>query len=142
MWLTKGLKVISFRPMEAVGFILALAVLLAGAWLLSPFFQPDESTGAKISGSLQVIPTILGAYQVIVGTIWLAGIFNKSKNWSLVVRRTCSFMVFLLYTFYGISGVILNGIHRITWLSTFTIAFIAAIKYLWLGVVGDKDDGN
>jgi hypothetical protein len=136
-------RYIAFKPMDAVGFILALSVLLAGLYLLSPFLTIAASTSAQITNhTILALPRFLGLYQVIAGSAWIVAIFNKHKKWSIPIRRTAAMSIFLLYTFYGISGIFLYGMERVTWLGTFTIALIAAVKYLYLGLVGDRDDGN
>jgi hypothetical protein len=131
--------------MDAVGFVLAFAAFLAGIYLLGVGLElihiPTASlspTSARISG-INWLPSIFGVLQLGLGGTWIYAIFNKDKPWSVKVRKNCAMLMFLIYMFYGFSGVILEGITRVSWLSTFSIALIAGIKYLWLST---RDDGD
>ena len=142
MWLTRSFNYIAFKPMDAIGFILAFLLFCTGAWLLGPFFSAEAATSSLITGSLLLLPKALGAIQFLTGGARNVALFNKEKSWSIKVRRTCAMIMFILYIFYGISGAFLYGLTTPRWYSTIAIALMAAVKYLYLGVVGDRDHGD
>lgn len=145
MWAQKFINTIQFKPMDAIGYILATTAILAGFYLFIVGFHlfgvtPAVSTSQQISG-IDWLPLVFAVVQVGLGTAWLVALLNKSKSWSLKVRKNCALIFFLVYTFYGFSGLLLNGLTRASWLTTFAMAAVTGVKYLYLASVGDKD-GN
>lgn len=136
MWLTRIFKTIAFRPMEAVEFFIILAVLLSGAWLVSPLYHPATTVSGTITENM-AIPMTLGILHLLIAATWFVGCKTKKNSF----RRTALLLTFILYSFYGISQVIVYGVYYIPYVSVFTIAFIAGIAYIWqnIGVVVSED---
>jgi uncharacterized integral membrane protein len=119
------------KPLEVVEGIIALAVFLHGLWLVSPYFQISSSVGSLILEGETTIPRTLGLIQSAVTGTLLYALARKPRKRE-VIRRGASFFMFTLYTFYGSSSLILYGLSRVTWVSTFALALIAGVIYLRL----------
>lgn len=145
MWVNKFFRTVSYKPMDAVGFVLAFAALLNGLYLLTVGLglidipmATNYLLSARISG-VGWLPNVFGSMQIILGTAWVGALFNKHRSWSVRVRKTCAMAMFIIYIFYGFSALILDGLTPASWLSIFAVALVAGIKYLWLATMDEKD---
>lgn len=143
MWTQRFIQTVQYRPMDAIGFILAFLAFVAGVYLVLLSLHVfgiglETATSARVSGH-DWLPLIFAALQLGLGGAWIYALFNKGKAWSVRVRRACAMTFFIVYMFYGFSGVFLYGLERATWLSTFALAAITGVKYLYLTTVGDQD---
>jgi len=121
----------AIHPMDVVEVISALAVFIHGLWLLSPYFMTSSSVSALILNGDSSLPRVIGFTQVVVTGALFYALARKTK-WREVIRRGTAFFVFTLYLFYGASSLILYGLGRVTWITTFALAFISAVVYLRL----------
>jgi hypothetical protein len=119
------------RPMDVVEGILSLTMLLHGLWLVSPFFKPSSSASSMILHGDVTIPQVIGCTQAAVAVIHLYGLLRKPAKQE-VIRRGGMFFMFTLYLFYGTSSLILFGLQKVNWVSTYALAIIAAVVYLRL----------
>ncbi|QIN94113.1 hypothetical protein PP459_gp120 [Streptomyces phage Wakanda] len=119
------------HPMDVVEGILSLAVLLHGLWLISPYFVTSASVGSLILDGDSLFPRVIGLSQAVVSGLHLYTLIKKPREWE-VIRRGASFFTFTLYLFYGSSSLILYGLGRVTWITTFALAFISGVVYLRL----------
>lgn len=117
--------------MDVVEGILALVSFLHGLWLISPYFATSASVGSLILNGDSLLPHVLGLTQVVVSGLHLITLFRKPVEWE-VIRRGGSFFLFHIYLFYGSSSLILYGLERVTWITTFALAFISGVVYLRL----------
>jgi hypothetical protein len=119
------------RPMDVVEAILTLTMLLHGLWLVSPFFKPSSSASSMILHGDVTIPQVIGLTQATVAGIHIYTLLRKPTKQE-VIRRGAMFFMFTLYLFYGTSSLILFGLEKVSWISTFALAVIAAVVYLRL----------
>ncbi len=117
--------------MDVVEGILTMAMFLHGLWLVSPFFKPSSSVSALILHGDSTLPPLIGLTQAIVAGVHLYGLIRKPAKQE-VIRRGAMFFMFTLYLFYGTSSLILFGFGKVTWVTTYALAFIAAVVYLRL----------
>ncbi|AVD99316.1 hypothetical protein SEA_BILLNYE_139 [Streptomyces phage BillNye] len=121
----------AIRPMDVVEGILTTTMFLHGVWLVSPFFKPSSSASALILQGESGLPQIIGLTQVAVAGVHLYSLLRKPVKQE-VIRRGAMFFMFTLYLFYGTSSLILFGLGKVNWVTTFALAFIAAVVYLRL----------
>lgn len=117
--------------MDVVEGILSLTMFLHGAWLVSPFFKPSSSVSSMILHGESTIPQVIGLAQATVAGIHLYSLLRKPAKQE-VIRRGAMFFMFTLYLFYGTSSLILFGLGKVSWVTTFALAAIAAVVYLRL----------
>lgn len=136
-------KAIAKRPMEAIETIIALVLFLTGLWFLSPWFTPTPgaSSQLKIVDGI-TLSMVFGTIQVLMAGPLLYALIRETWPRRQQVRRFVTFTCFCLLTFYGLSGVILFGTQRLSWLQTFGLAFISAVCHLRLKWEMDEDAGN
>lgn len=135
-------KAVAKRPMEAIESIIALILFLTGLWFLSPWYTPNPgaSSSLKIVGNL-TLAMLFGTIQVIMAGPLLYALLRERWPRRQQVRRFVTFTCFCLLLFYGISGMVLFGTQRLSWLQTFGLAFISAVCHLRLKWEMDND-GN
>lgn len=119
------------KPMEAVEVILALAVFLSGFWLVGPFYSPADSVSAEILESA-TIPHILGILHLTMSAPLLYALARLDWLKRQFVRRWATFSIFILYLFYGFSGIAVLGFERPSWLTTLAVALIAGVAHVRL----------
>lgn len=137
MWLTNVIRVISYRPMQAVETLLLVSLALGGLYLVTPFYTPETNATAGITQNTS-IPQILGAFHIGLALWWGDSLFRRGLR-GMGSRRNSALMMTSLYIFYGIAQTVIFGFERIPWLATFTLAALAGVVYLWLAL---GDDGN
>jgi hypothetical protein len=121
----------SEKTMSAVEVVVASAVLLSGLWFISPFYNPEMSTSAQILES-ELTPRLIGILHIIFAGSVLVAMFVRDWAWRPFVRRWGAFGIFVLYMFYGFSGILMLGLGRVSWISTFAVALIAALIHIKL----------
>jgi len=119
------------HPMDVVEGIATLVAFLHGLWLVSPYYTSSTSVSSLILHGDTLVPRIIGLVQVIISGLHLYTLVRKPSEWE-VIRRGASFFLFHLYLFYGASSLILYGLGRVTWITTFGLAFISGVVYLRL----------
>lgn len=117
--------------MDVVELITATTVFIHGLWLVSPFFKPSSSVGSLILHGESTIPQALGAIQIAMTMAALYSLIRKPRNQG-VIRQGTAFFICTLYMFYGTASMILFGFERVTWVTTFALAFISGVVYLRL----------
>lgn len=117
--------------MEAVETLVALMLFITGLWLLSPFYNVENSAVGGVTAS-RMITLAFGLLQVfmIVPMLYALARFGWPKRQR--VRRLITFTSFVLLLFYGFSGILLYGLSRVTWISTFTLALIMGVAHIKL----------
>lgn len=120
------------HPMETIESVVAFVLSITGLWLLSPWFEPASSTTAEITNGSHVIPSVFGFLEIFLAVPLIYSLFNQKWHYGLRVRKTISLLCFILFVFYGTSGLLLNHLHRITWVSAFGFAVISAVAHLRL----------
>lgn len=120
------------HPMETIESVVAFVLSITGLWLLSPWFEPATSTTAEITDGSHIIPYVFGCIEILLALPLIYSLINRRWSYGLRVRKTISFLCFVLFVFYGMSGILLNHLHRISWVSAFGFAAIAAVAHLRL----------
>ncbi len=118
-------------PIEIVEGIIAFAMLLQGLWFASPFFQPATSVSAQI-WQTPTVAVVLAVLHIVLSVPWLYALLKISWSKRRLVKRWIAFYAFILYLFYGFSGIIVNGLARPTWISTLAIAMVCGVAHLRL----------
>lgn len=129
--------------MEAIEAIVAIVLFLTGAWFMTPWYTPVSGA----SSALEVVPGItlamvFGTIQVIMAGPLLYALSREKWSFRRRVRRFVTFTCFVLLTFYGLSGMILFGTHRLSWLQTFGLALVSAVCHLRLKWEMDIEDAG
>jgi hypothetical protein len=119
------------RPMDVVEGILATTMFIHGLWLVSPLFTPSSSVSSLILHGESTLPQVIGLTQATVAGIHLYSLLRKPTKQG-VIRRGATFFMFTLYLFYGTSSLILFGLSKVSWVTTYSLALIAAVVYLRL----------
>lgn len=119
------------QPTHVIEAIVGIAVLCSGAWYLSPFYEPEISVSAQVTGSVG-LPRIIGAFQILFALALFFAIVRPKWKRSRMLRSWMTFDIFILYLFYGISSVFVNGMGRVSWIATFAIALISGVAHLRL----------
>jgi hypothetical protein len=136
-------KAIAKRPLEAIESTIALILFATGAWFLSPWYQPNPGASSSLKIGGITLAMLFGIIQVIMAGPMLYALLRESWPRRQQVRRIVTFTSFCLLTFYGLSGVILFGTQRLSWLQTFGLAAISAVCHLRLKwELDDVDAGN
>lgn len=136
-------KAIAKRPMEAIESIVALVLFLTGLWFLTPWYQPNPgaSSSLKIVDGI-TLAMVFGTIQVLMAGPLLYALLRETWPRRQRVRRFVTFTSFCLLTFYGLSGVILFGTQRLSWVQTFGLALISAVCHLRLKWELDIEDAR
>lgn len=129
--LVRFARAVSEKPTEAIEGIIALAVTLVGLWFISPFYKPSDSVSAQAWAS-GTIPQYIGAFQTVVGATLLFALVRKGWARRQTIRRMTTFVIFILYLFYGLSSTIILGMGRVSWIATYALALIAGVAHLRL----------
>lgn len=129
--LVKLARAASEKPTEAIEFIIATAVTLVGIWFVSPYYKPADSVSAQAWAN-GTIPQWIGAFQTVLGLLLLFALVKKSWARRQAIRRQTTFAIFILYLFYGLSSTIILGLGRVSWITTYALAFIAGVVHLRL----------
>lgn len=119
------------QPTHVIEAVVGIAVMLSGAWFLSPFYKPEISVSAQVTGSAD-LPRIIGAFQILFALALLFAIVRPDWKRSRTVRSWMTFDIFILYLFYGLSSIFVNGMERVSWIATFAIALISGVAHLRL----------
>jgi hypothetical protein len=135
-------KAIAKRPMEAIETIVALVLFLSGVWFLSPWYTPNPGASSQLKIGGVSLSIIFGTIQVLMTGPLLYALIRERWPRRQQIRRVVTFTSFVLLTFYGFSGVILFGTHRLSWLQTFGLALISAVCHLRLKWEMDTQDAG
>ena len=125
-------KGIATHPMETIEFVVPLLLFLSGLW--ATFYAPyaDIPTLQQKAGSTTWMISAFGILQLALAIPLLYSIAHKSWTKGIKLRRWLSFVCFFLLLFYGITGVLVNGLDKISWLSSFGFAVIAGVCHVRL----------
>jgi hypothetical protein len=88
---------------------------------------------------------LFGTIQVAMAGPLLYALWKEKWSRRQQVRRFVTFTCFLLLSFYTLSGIILYGTHRLTWLSSLGLALISAVCHVrlkWEMIADGSDAGN
>lgn len=124
-------KSIATHPMETIEFVVPIVLLLSGLWatLYVPF---GNTIVGRASDDNPMFAVLLGAGHLALAIPLLYATIAKRWERSLSIRRWLSFVSFLLLAFYGIAGILVNGLERISWISSLGFAVIAAVCHIRL----------
>lgn len=134
-------KNVAKRPQEAIEAIVALVLFLTGIWFMTPWYTPNPGASSQlriIDGI--TLSMVFGTIQILMGGPMLYALVRAGWKLRMRIRRLITFTSFLLLLFYGISGVVLFGTQRLSWVQTFGLAFISAVCHLRLK--WEMDDEN
>lgn len=124
-------KSIATNPMETIEFVVPVVLLLSGIW--AGFYAPHaDSLAKRLSSGDIIMAYTMGFAHLAIALPLLYSILHKTWAKGIKVRRWISFICFLLFMFYGIAGVIVHGLDRISWLSSFAFAVISAVSHIRL----------
>src|SRR3954471_15884610 len=112
------------RPMDVVEGILSATIFIHGVWWVSPFFEPSSSVSALILHGDSLIPQVIGLTQTAVAGVHLYTLIRRPLKRE-VIRRAATFFMFTLYLFYGSSSLMLFGLAKVAWVTTFALALLA-----------------
>lgn len=136
-------KAIAKRPMEAIETIVALILFLTGVWFLTPWYTPNPGASSQVTIVDGItLATVFGIIQILMAGPMLYALIRAKWSMRMRIRRFVTFTSFLLLTFYGISGVVLFGTQRLSWVQTFGLALISAVCHLRLKWEMDTQDAG
>lgn len=136
-------KAVAKRPLEAIESIVAFILFLSGLWFLTPWYTPTSGASSQLTIVDGItISMVFGTIQILMGGPLLYALLRKNWPRRRQVRRFVTFTCFCLLTFYGLSGLILFGTHKLTWLSSFGLALISAVCHLRLKWEMDEQDAG
>lgn len=136
-------KNVAKRPMEAIETIIALVLFLTGAWFLSPWYTPNPGASSSLELFNGItLAMVFGTIQVLMAGPLLYALYREKWPRRQKVRRFVTFTCFVLLTFYGLSGMILFGTQRLSWLQTFGLALVSAVCHLRLKWELDEENAG
>lgn len=122
---------IAKRPMESVELIVAFSLFCSGIWIVSPAFSTESSAVAQVTESIFATLAI-GLLQMFLSLPLLYAVSHLGWPHRQRVRRFVTFSLFNLLLFYGFSQIIIYGLSRVTWLTTFSLALIMGVAHIRL----------
>lgn len=125
-------KGIATHPMETIEFVVPLLLFFSGLWATCYAPYADIPTLRDKPNSTPWLIAIFGVIQLTLAGPLLYAIAHKTWTTGIKLRRWLSFVCFVLLLFYGITGVLVNGLDRISWLSSFGFAVIAGVCHVRL----------
>lgn len=129
--------------MEAIESVIALVLFLTGAWFISPWYSPTPGASSSLELTHGItLAMVFGTIQVLMAGPLLYALLREKWPRRQRVRRFVTFTCFCLLLFYGISGMVLFGTHRLSWLQTFGLALISAVCHLRLKWELDFEDAG
>ena len=114
-------------------FFSALASLVAGLYLLSPFWQTTLSSGILVAINTAIGPIPFGLLLAVLGTVRLFSLLvwhgERSINW----RRRCATISFIVYLFFTVLRILAYGASQTIWVAMGLIAITELLARLQLG---------
>jgi len=126
------IRFVADDPQRSVRLIIALALIIGGLYIVSPFYVPQVAPGVTtpIAQTLttQISLYVFGFLYATPGFMIVYGTWRDNMKtiehglyWAYIVIL---FTVLLIW--------IIQGLFPMTWLSTFALGLIAAVKWIRL----------
>lgn len=121
----KLFRSIGDKPLQVIEWILSLAILAFGLYLVSPFYHETPGTAlGSMFGHTGVIS--LGILLIVSAVSNGAALIRGSLKW----RSRCSFWLFMGYLFLTIVRVLSFGFTPLIWIFVLVGALISAVAHL------------
>lgn len=121
-------KVVSERPMEAIGFTVAALMFIGGFLIAWPNFTPPPNSVLGGLASFIIVKAIGLYFMALFGTHMYAICKNKRK-----IRKFCTYTAFITLFVFGLLNILIpQPGQNLNWVSTWAIAAVEGISYLRL----------
>lgn len=120
--LEEFLRSITKKPLESIGFIMAVSLVLVGIYILSPFY-------IGIIVPAMPLKITVGVFYILMGLPFLFKGFHAIPKWVANLSSNC---IFVGYLFTTLLILITVGLTPIYWVWSAVGTIIALVVHVWV----------